>query len=454
MNLFWKNFLGGITSTDKFEQEMAKLGDDMRHYAKTEQSVELAEYNELAHVVNTSEFQQKKKTLKNRKYRDTEEYRDRRKFEALNKKADIRKYYEILHSPELKEFLAFMKTPEAQQLNSAPTENDPDKLKRLRQYSSSKAYKEYTRLNDSYIIKEYEKLKERVSSEEFKQADQFWSDKNRWQSTPEYKQEERFKELAKNPDIAFFLREKPERFNALRSLSRSFIDEFDWNVLSKSNWNFGFHYGNKELVSDHSYTNEQQANNSGKNISVVNGKLHVATRKEQVRTRAWDPAKGFVEKDFDYTSDIMQSAEKFRQQYGIFQAKLRCTGKINHAFWLGCDNKQPLIKIFHFDGKTLRMGRTDENGTDETNVTGLNFSKFHVYTLIWTENELVWMINNLVVNRISTHIPKEEMYLAFNSFITQSQTPQEGLLEVDWVRVYEDRPNPSETLATDKDENN
>jgi len=46
------------------------------------------------------------------------------------------------------------------------------------------------------------------------------------------------------------------------------------------------------------------------------------------------------------------------------------------------------------------------------------------------------MINNLEVHRTVGNIPTEEMYLAFNSFISQKQSGDTGILEVDWVRTY------------------
>ena len=442
MNLFWKNLFGGLASTDKFERQMKQLADDMRRYTQVEKSAELAEYNELAHVVNAPEFQEKKNTLENRRYRDTEEYRDRRKVKKLAARADIRQYYDVLRSQELKDFLAFMETPEAQHLNDRKAARKSPELQRFRRFAASKAYRVYTRLHDAYLIKEYEALLEKVASDEFQEADRFWSDPHRWQHTPEYQQEQRYNTLAANPDIAFFLAEKPERFNAWRALARSFDDEFNWNVLSASRWTAAHHHGPEALRGDHSYTNERQAMGGVDNVSVVDGHLRIATRRQPVTARAWDATKGFVMQPFDYTSAVMQTAADFRQQYGIFQAKLRCTGRINHACWLGGDGKLPVIKLFHYDGKVLRPGFTDGIGTHEARITGINPAKFHVYTLVWTPAEMAWYVNNLQVLRCTTRVPQEALYLALQSFIASTQKPQEGLLEADWVRVYTDG-NPS-----------
>jgi len=219
-------------------------------------------------------------------------------------------------------------------------------------------------------------------------------------------------------------------------LKLKFQDEFEWNSLDKSHWNFGFHYKSPLLINNHSFSNEKQANNGGKNISVEDGVLKLHTKREKVTAPAWDITKGFINQEFEFTSDVLQTAETFTQKQGVFRAKLKCNGKINHSFWLGTDTKLPLIKIFHYDGKSISIGNANENLFDGVKISGINPSAYYIYTLIWRENELIWMINDLVVYRTSSNLPTKEMYLAFNSFISQKQKGKIGSISVDWVRVY------------------
>jgi len=219
-------------------------------------------------------------------------------------------------------------------------------------------------------------------------------------------------------------------------MTLSFQDEFDWNTLDKSHWDFGFHYKSDKLIGNHSFSNEKQANHSGKNVSVVEGILKLVTKHEKVRVRAWDTSKGFIEKEYNYTSDVLQTAESFRQKQGVFRAKLRCTGNVQHAFWLGAESKLPHISIFHFNGKAITLGNANKNVIDGIQIKGLNPAQFYIYTLIWSAKELIWMINDLEVYRTASNIPLDSMYLAFNSFISQKQKGSAGSLEVDWVRTY------------------
>jgi len=436
MNLFWKNLFGGITPTAKLEKNEAELIEAMNRYAEIEKSVELIEFKKLFHIVKSAKFQENKKILQNRKYKDTEEYRITKKFKKLHSSPAIQLYYQTLESDQLKQYLAFKATTEYEQLGDKKLVKASDLLKKMKHFEKSKEFKNYSRYHNSFIINEYEDFKVKIANPEFKKANEFWANQNRWRSTPEFAQQERFYELSHNRDIIFYENENPERFKNYRNVRLTFQDEFEWNTLDKSHWDFGFHYKSPELIGDHSFANEKQANNSGQNVSVEEGILKLETKQEKVRARAWHAEKGFMEKEFLFTSDVMQTANSFRQKNGIFRAKIRCTGSIHHTFWLGADGKLPHINIFQFDGKQIKIGNANKNIFDGVNITGLNTCQYFIYSLIWTEKELIWMVNNFEVYRTVSNIPNEALYLAFNSFISAKQKGSAGNLEVDWVRVY------------------
>ncbi len=436
MNLFWKKLFGGITPTAKLERKEAEILNSLLRYDEVEKSVELAEYKQLYHIVKSASFIENKKLLKNRKYKDTEEFQIWKKYNKFKNSNSIRVYYEVLKSNELESFEKFKLTPEYESLGDKKKVKVSKDLQTLKHFERSKTYKTYVRFHNSYIIEEYEKIKVKIESPEFIKANEFWKNQDRWKTTPEFVQQQRFYELAKNLDIIFYENENPDRFKKYRSLVLTFEDEFDWNSLDKSNWNFGFQYKSPVLLKNHSFSNEKQANNFGKNTSVENGILKIHTKHEAVKAPAWDVKKGFVEQEFKYTSDVLQTADSYRQKQGVFRAKIRCEGNINHAFWLGTDTKLPLIKIFHYDGNNILVGNANESLFDGVKISGINPSEFFIYTLIWRENELIWMLNDLIVYRTSSNLPKTEMYLAFNSFISQKQKGKTGSIQVDWVRTY------------------
>lgn len=436
MNLFWKKLFGGILSTAKYEKSEKALVRDMKRYDEISKSAELAEYKQLFHTIKSADFKEKKKTLQNRKYKDTQEYRITRKFQKLERDNGLKMYYNLLRSEELKQYLHFKTTPEYEELGDKKKVKASVQLQKLKTFERSKEYKNYTRFHDSYIIKEHEDLKDKTASAEFKKENEFWANAHRWKTVPEYAQEQRYYELAKNPDILFFENTKPKTFTQHRKLKKTFADNFDWNTLDKSHWSFGFQAGKNGIKQDYSFDNEQQANNGGKNVKVHNGVLNIETKHEKVTAPAWNFQKGFIEKEFNYTSDIIQTSTSFKQKYGLFRAKIRCTGKVHHAFWLSGDGKLPHINIFHYSGKDITMGNAHINVMDEAKVSRASHSQYYIYSLIWTPKELIWFINDLEVYRTTSNVPQEPMYLGFNSFIPQKQKPSAGNLYVDWVRVF------------------
>jgi len=436
MNLFWKKLFGGLTPTSKFEKKEFELIQSMRRYTEVENSLEFTEYKSLFKEVKSSGFIENKKTLQNKKYRETEEYRNTKKLEKLENSSELNTYFQVLKSKILDEYLAFKSSPRYIDLNDEKKIETSDKLQSLKSFERSKSYKTYCKLHESYILKEYYELKKTCSTPEFKTRSAFWKNQNRWKTTPEYAKEQRFYELAKNPEINYYLNEKPERFNNYKSLKLIFSDEFHGNTLTNSRWDFGYKYKSTKLVGNYSYANEKQANNEGRNISVENGHLTLRTKHEKVKSKAWDQIHGFVEKDFEYTSDVLQTVNKFRQKGGVFSAKLRCTGRINHAFWLESENKTTMINIFHFVGKHIKAGIIYKNKFEGTTIKGISPLTYYIYSLKWTDKELIWMINNIEIYRTKNNIPNEAMYLVFNSFIPNQMTGSTGSLEVDWVRVY------------------
>lgn len=250
-------------------------------------------------------------------------------------------------------------------------------------------------------------------------------------------QKKRLAELKKQADVVFFRQHQFKKNSPVREAYLTFSDDFYPKKEQNSLWSPGFYFSNENLIRNYSFHNEKQANNAGNNTSTDNGVLQIRTRREAVKSLAWHPVKGFVEKQFAYTSDVIQSAPHFKQKGGIFKAKIRCSGNIHHACWLGTEKKEPHIDIFHFNGSEIRMGYANKGQKDGVVIKGIDPQNYYIYSLEWTKEELTWYLNNLPVFSTKNNIPDEEMFLAFNSFIPEKMTGEDSLLEVDWVRVYQ-----------------
>ena len=436
MNLFFKRLTGKLHSTKKMEQYIAAMEAEIARYRAVEASPELKEYCELKKSVESKAFAQNKYNLTHTKYKTTKPHLLTLEFRKLLHNKQLMLYLQVKDSAQLKDYLEFRQSPEYVQLSDKKLVRKSPQLKNMLTFEKSKAYKAYWAYKDSKLPTRYLELRELIGTNEFQEEKAFWKNPNRWLTTEGHVQEVRFAQLSSSSDIKFFLATDVKKIEKMESYIRVFNDDFDWFKLADSKWSSGFAYKSKQMKANHSFVNEQQANNGGLNTGTIGGFLTILTKKESATAPAWDPQKGFVTKDFEYTSDIIQTANTFRQKEGLFMVKLRTEGNIHHACWLGGYNKLPLINIFHFNGRNIVVGNLTDKGFDGTSVTGICARKYYIYSLRWTKKELIWYVNNIEVYRTNRNLPQEDLYLALCSFISEKQRATEGKMEVDWARVY------------------
>jgi hypothetical protein len=412
-------------------------------YLNVQQSKELEEYQTLYKTVKSSEFIDNKKILVNRKYKDTQEYRDMKRFEKLSNDSKLTLYFKIKNSKELAEYLAFEKTPQFLLIGNRKEEKKSSELVRMKKFGRSKGYKIYSRFHESFVLQEYADLKEKISTTEFKKSNAFWADKYRWQKTKEAELEQRFNELAKNEDIIFFQKTDPSKYNEIDKYTKVFSDEFSWNTLKASSWEYGFHFKQDDLKNNYSFVNELQANTEGDNVVVEHGFLRIITKEQKKEATAWDPKHGFVKHTFDYTSGVINAADKATRKYGAFKAKIRFTGdkRVSHAFWLVGDKRVPHINICKCENGHIEVGLHSSYKFDSRYasniIKGINTKDFYIYMIVWTEKEIIWYINNVEVFRTSNDIPSEGMYPMLNSFISKGKKGGHGSMDIDYIEIFE-----------------
>lgn len=436
MNLFFKKLTGRLQSTEKLEATLQQVQADIVRYRNVEKSEELKEYKELKEITESPEFKEKKRTLTQTKYKQTEPYRVMQDLHKMEKDKELQLYFDVNDSEILKEYLAFRESGDyVKTTDESSVAKSPD-LRRMQKFEHSRAYKTWSKYNDAELPKQFKALQELTESEAFKKEKRFWKNPRRWLTTPEYKQECRFMELAAMDDIRFFIAQDEEKIKKIESYKNTFSDDFDWKKMQDSAWQPGFVYQSDKLKQQHSFTAEHQAYNKGRNTGTINGYLTILTHKEGVTAPAWDEKKGFISQSFNYTSDVIQTAKTFQQEEGIFMAKIRCTGKVHHTFTLANQTKTPLVHLFNYNGKRLFVGNTSSNGFEGTTVSGISLSKYYIYTLRWTKTEMIWYVNNVEVFRTAKKLPAQALYLSIASFLPKTERPAEGRIDVDWVRVY------------------
>lgn len=441
MNLFWKKLFRLLQPTSVFEQKLETIQFTSDDYESENllSDERIKDEIELETYLKSDDFQLKKKLYQTKKYKDTDECRILRQFEKLQNDNAIRLYFETKQSDLLDQYLKFKSEPDSLGLKNLSISEMSDVIEKLKQFEQSKEYKNYSQYHNSLIIREFEELKEKISSAEFQQNNAFWANPNRWETTREFYLEQQYleskgekSETTKKKNKLFFLKK-------YASVYLNFKEDFYWKNLEESRWSAGFHSKNSRFVGNYSFVNERQANNEGRNVSVENGILTIHTVEIPSKSLAWDLQRGFVEHKFDFLSDVIQTSNTFKQKYGVFCAKIRCSGEVHHAVWLKNDKKLPHINLFHFDGENITMGNAGQHKMDQVALRGIDENNFFIYSVEWTPKSLVWYVNNVEVHRTNENIPHESLYFGINSFIPKSKNGTTGKLEIEWIRAFKVR---------------
>lgn len=293
-----------------------------------------------------------------------------------------------------------------------------------KKFESSDEYAEYKKLAEIVNTPEFKEMKKKLSAKEYKE-------------TPEYAQEARFNEIASSSDFKFFMKTDYKKFKRIADLTVYVKDRFNYKNLSESKWKSGFFYTKPGLKTVHSLYDEQQANMGGANIVTGNG-LSIQTKRQNVTAPAWREDRGFVEKEYGFTSDMMHGHDMVEDEYCGIRVKMRCTGKVGHAFWLTSGDKIPHINVALVKGKKIEVGVYDARGDYYyTTVRGINPSKYHIYSIYQKDGELIWRINNVLVYRTRNIIAEKRFFPAFSSFIPANmKNPTDGSLDIEWVEIY------------------
>lgn len=431
-----------LLPTKEMEKWMVRIVEDIARYRRVEQSAELREFRELQEIVETAAFQEKKHILLTRKYWDTEEFKKLARLHVLRNHAPAVHGYLLYHVNEnLRNYLAFAESEDYPKLQDKEAVKASPELRRYKMIDRSLTLRNYRRCEATDAVKEYRALVEETATEDFQTRRAFWSNSKRWYTTPESQQDARYMELKETEDIQFFLAQDPKQIAEWERYKQTLNDDFELSDWQNGNWTSGFYYTNPNLKTDHSYVNEQQANNHGKNVSVQDSVLSVEVRKEEATASAWHPVKGFIPQAFHYTGDVVQTGKKFQQAEGLFMAKVRFQGGANGAAYLGTGERLPLITLAQWNGKQVAVGVRTAKGTETAGkqvvLQGVQAGKWLIFSVMITAKEIAWYVNNQEVMRVPNTTKDATFYPAVAAYLPDQAKPAAGKVEVDWVKAYE-----------------
>lgn len=181
------------------------------------------------------------------------------------------------------------------------------------------------------------------------------------------------------------------------------------------------------------------------NAEVQDGQLTLTSRKEPFGGRS-------------YTSGAVHTRGKFSFLYGKaeMRAKLPAGQGVFPAFWMMTDKEEtwlPEIDIMEMLGHQpnqiwmVSHWLNSDNGLSSISesFTGSDFSQdYHLFSLEWNSDSLIWRIDGEERFRVTNPIPREPMYLYLNTAIggnwpgsPDGTTRFPVTFEIDYVRVYQ-----------------
>jgi hypothetical protein len=458
-----KEYLSLVKAKDIVLYFKTISGHNLKRFQDLDGSEKIIGFEKLENFIKSPEFREKQK-MKPFTFRDTEEYSRLLEYKSLKKDPEVKAYYKARRKEEpvktkivvqFEELSAFIKSAAfLAKKNMKPIGfKDSDEYKKLLEYKrlkgspeikefyrfkDSKEYANYLNTHESKRLERYRELKEYVATPEFRELKNYLLDKKRFEKSEMFKQLQEYDKLKKSADIIWYFKIKDsDKFDILKNRELTFSDEFTADKLDTSKWLTNYYWGEKLLKDRYSVEHDLQAYTEKDNFELRNSILKINTRPQRVKGKVWTAEKGFTEKEFSYTSGIINSGNSFRQKYGIFSAKIRLGNpEAKSAFWMLADKITPQIDICRSSkGKVWIDLFTDKSDHVKSSIGSRYANDFFIYTLEWTPGSLTWLINNTEIHVQTENIPQEPMYVILSGGL---EKPINGMtsMEIDWVRVY------------------
>jgi hypothetical protein len=438
-------------------------GNMLKRFKDLEGSDKINNFETLEKFIQSPEFREKQK-MRPVTFKDSDEYRKFLEFKALKKDPEIKSYLKSSGKGEAAKSKAVLRYEELNAMvkssefhakkNMKPiTFKDTEEYKKYLEYKrtkksleikeyykfmTSKEYANYLNTNGSTRLARYNELKEYVASDEFREKKVYLLDKKRFAKTEMFKEIQEYDRLRKSDDIIWYFKVKDsDKFDILKSREMTFSDEFEGDRLDTDKWLTKYYWGEKLLKDQYSVESDLQAYTEKENFEIRNSVLKIITKPQKITGKAWSAGFGFKIKEFNYTSGLVNTGNSFRQKYGIFTAKIKLGDThAKSSFWMLADKITPHIDICRTStGKVWFDYFSANGGTLKTSIGSRYAHGFFIYTLEWTPDKLVWLINGAEVCRQTSDVPQEPMYVILSGGLDK---PISSIIsmEIDWVRVY------------------
>lgn len=301
-------------------------------------------------------------------------------------------------------------------------------------------YNTFVKTEKSALLAEYKELAEI----NFKQAKKEFKKKEEYLESSLYQKELRFTELEKDSDIMNYLRyEKTNAFDFNKRFTQIQFEEFSGNLLNSKEWKNAYRWSYDQIKGNYSNPGEYQAYTEGENTEVIDGQLHIVTKRKEAQGRVWTSEHGFMMKPFNFTSDLI-TGEYITNNKGCMLIKFKLEGakKPLRHFIRAYDNKnQRCISILEsLSTRKFLVGRSTRDGESRYAKTrGINLEKdFHILEMDWNNEVVSWRLNGYLIHQDTRLTGIDNLHLAIGSCL-KGPKGSEGKIIVDYIRIFNDR---------------
>ena len=472
-SLQYKNSEEFIKEKEFFSLQKAKdivlyfktvAGSLLKRFKDLDGSQKIKDFESLENFIKSHGFKQKEK-MKPITFKDTDEYRKFLEYKALKSDPEIKAYYKASAKGEatksktvlrFEELGAYIRTSEflAKKKMKPITFKDTEEFKKLLEYKrlknsldikeyykfkSSKEYANFLNTDGSVRLERYNELKEYVATPEFKEKKNYLLDTKRFEKTDMYKELQEYDKLKKTDDIIWYFKVKDSnKFDILKTKELTFSDEFEGDKLDTKKWLTNYYWGEKLLKDRYSVESDLHAYTEKDNFEIRNSLLKIHTKPQRTTGKVWSASSGFKNKEFSYTSGLVNTGISFRQKFGIYSAKIKLGNPAaRNTFWMLAEKITPHIDICRTSNRKVWFDYfSNPERVGKTSVGSRYANDFFIYTLEWTSDKLVWKINGEVVFRQKSDVPQVPMYVSLAGGLDK---PINGMttMDIDWVRVYQ-----------------
>ncbi|MBN2485330.1 MAG: glycoside hydrolase family 16 protein [Bacteroidales bacterium] len=376
-------------------------------YNKLSESGEYQLFLDLQSKINSSSFKQERQAIERKTFKDTDEYKLETEYKMLSSDAEIKKYFA---------------------------------------FRESKEFANYKSIKDSAKLEKYLSLKEYLSGSTFAEKKKYltMAPKTRWKQSEPFARQLEFEKLKDSEKIKWYFKTRNhKKFEWLRTWELTFEDEFEAGKLDTNKWITRYYWGNELLNESYSLADEKHCITDGNNLSFKGGILQITTRKEKCEGKIWNPEIGFAPHEFNYTSGLINTGGSFRQEHGLFEAKIKIARNphVQNAFWMVGNTMEPHINVINAQNKCMFNTITSDSPENKkTYRRGKLASDYFIYSVEWTANEIIWRVNGLEMHRTNLNVPKGEMFINISAGLyTEIESGLPATMDIDWVRCYQRR---------------